>query len=128
MGNEVNLGPSQSRNKGIELSTGEVIAFQDSDDEWHADKLEKQIDLLLKSPPDVVAVYCGVEFFDIRTDMKIGEDRQNDDFKVDFLSGSHLPHTPSTQTVLIKKSVLNEVGYFDERLELRRYRVSYKSI
>ena len=43
--NEKNLGPSGSRNKGIKLSSGELIAFQDSDDEWINNKLEKQINL-----------------------------------------------------------------------------------
>ncbi|OGU60711.1 MAG: hypothetical protein A3K31_00175 [Ignavibacteria bacterium RIFOXYA12_FULL_35_25] len=114
--NKVNLGPSRSRNRGIEFSTGEIIAFQDSDDEWYRDKLEKQVDMLLKSPEDVAAVYCGMEFIDIKNGVKIGEDRQNDNFEVDFIYGSHLPHTPPTVTVLIKKSVLDEVGYFDERL------------
>ena len=116
--NKQRMGVSKARNMAIEISTGELIAFQDSDDEWHPDKLEKQVNLLLKSPPDVAAVYCGMEFFDIKTGKKIGDDRQNDNFKVDFLSGSHLPHTPATQTVLIKKSVLNEVGFFDENLQV----------
>ena len=114
--NQVNLGPSKCRNLGIELAAGELIAFQDSDDEWHLDKLEKQVNLLITSPADVAAVYCGVEFIDINNGLKIGEDLQNDNFKVDFMSGSHLPHAPSTQTVIIKKIVLDEVGYFDERL------------
>jgi len=83
--NKVNLGPSRSRNRGIEFSTGEIIAFQDSDDEWYRDKLEKQVDMLLKSPEDVAAVYCGMEFIDIKNGVKIGEDRQNDNFEVDYI-------------------------------------------
>ena len=38
-----NLGACRARNVGIEKSKGEYIAFQDSDDEWLPNKLEKQI-------------------------------------------------------------------------------------
>ena len=44
--NEKNIGAAQSRNRGIELSTGEYIAFLDSDDLWLPDKLKKQIKLM----------------------------------------------------------------------------------
>lgn len=46
-------GPSSARNIGIKHSTGQYIAFNDSDDEWHQDKLEKQIEFLKKTRADV---------------------------------------------------------------------------
>lgn len=40
------LGACGARNKGIELSTGKYIAFHDSDDVWHKDKIQKQVQYL----------------------------------------------------------------------------------
>lgn len=41
-----NGGACRARNKGAEIARGEYLAFQDSDDIWHKDKLEKQIRFL----------------------------------------------------------------------------------
>lgn len=45
--NERNLGVASTRNKGIDISQGEFIAFLDSDDLWLPQKLEKQIEVSL---------------------------------------------------------------------------------
>lgn len=41
-----NSGAQVARNKGIEEAKGEWIAFNDSDDIWHVEKLEKQVEIL----------------------------------------------------------------------------------
>ncbi|WP_420299380.1 glycosyltransferase family 2 protein [Edwardsiella tarda] len=45
--NDDNYGAGFSRNAGISQANGRFIAFLDSDDIWHKDKLEKQISFML---------------------------------------------------------------------------------
>lgn len=51
-------GANRARNAGIAASTAPWIAFLDSDDEWEADKLERQF-ALLDRHPDRVGLFTG---------------------------------------------------------------------
>ena len=42
-----NVGAGIARNKGIEISNKRFIAFLDSDDYWHKDKLRLQLEFML---------------------------------------------------------------------------------
>jgi glycosyltransferase involved in cell wall biosynthesis len=46
---EKNSGPARARNKAIEKAQGRYIAFLDADDLWMSDKLEKQINFMIKN-------------------------------------------------------------------------------
>lgn len=47
--NEVNSGAAVSRNRALKAATGKWIAFQDSDDIWHPEKLERQINFMIEN-------------------------------------------------------------------------------
>lgn len=50
--NEKNSGAAVSRNKAIELSQGEYLAFLDSDDLWLPEKLERQLQFMQENDCD----------------------------------------------------------------------------
>jgi glycosyltransferase involved in cell wall biosynthesis len=54
-----NSGPSEARNKGVQLSKGELIAFLDADDQWLPEKLERQVACFEKYT-GIYYVGCGV--------------------------------------------------------------------
>ena len=54
-----NQGICAARNRGLHEAKGEFLAFQDSDDEWDREKLEKQI-RFLEANPEADIVYCDM--------------------------------------------------------------------
>jgi glycosyltransferase involved in cell wall biosynthesis len=52
-----NHGLGQTRNRLLEMSTGEFVAFLDHDDTWSPQKLARQVEMFDTSGPDVALVY-----------------------------------------------------------------------
>ena len=54
---ERNMGACVARNTGINIASGEFIAFLDDDDEWLPNKLQEQLRVMLEEKADLV--YCS---------------------------------------------------------------------
>ena len=114
-----NRGLPASRNSGISLSTGDFIAFCDSDDVWEPNKLTTQLALLRDEP------HCDVVYSETRIINELG------DLTGQLFSELHqLPETRSgwlfnelisgnfinIQSATIRRSCLGSVPSFDEDL------------
>jgi teichuronic acid biosynthesis glycosyltransferase TuaG len=60
--NKRNIGPGRSRNVGINNCISKYVAFIDSDDTWHKDKLKKQISFMKKKK--LVISHTSYDVFD----------------------------------------------------------------
>lgn len=58
--NEVNLGAAETRNFGVSVAAGEWIAYLDSDDCWHPEKLERQLETAEKTKAELL--FTGSSF------------------------------------------------------------------
>lgn len=104
-----NQGACAARNNGIDHAQGEFIAFQDSDDVWHVDKLEKQVKCLKEIGADVVVCnYSAYKRGKLRKGNKI--------HKEGFIPKDYPPIVIGTQTFLGKSIIFKEFK-FDNRVQ-----------
>lgn len=61
---EKNMGAVAARNTGIAAAKADYIAFQDSDDEWMAKKLEKQMARFAHAPENLGVVFTSYWLFE----------------------------------------------------------------
>jgi len=54
---DVNVGPGQARELGRRLAKGAFICYQDSDDLWHPEKIQSQVECL-EQHPNAGMCYC----------------------------------------------------------------------
>jgi len=105
---QANCGPAAARNRGIEMATGELICFQDADDEWHHDKLAKQLALFDERPS------VGICITHVRNVWAEHLEAQRRALEQHALAND--PPGYVFQASLIRRSVFERAGMLDERL------------
>ena len=113
-----NRGQTPRLNQGLSVARADLIAFQDSDDEWMPEKLEKQVSAMRRLPPEVGIVYTdkwrcepGRAPFHWRSPVNMPEDGIIFDKALD-----ENVYNIGPQSVLIRRECFDAVGLFDERL------------
>ncbi|MEE9611550.1 MAG: glycosyltransferase family 2 protein [Desulfatiglandales bacterium] len=108
-----NLGISAARNTGIKASSAPLIAFLDSDDYWLPEKLSVQIEFFSQNSK---AMACQTEEIWIRKGVRVNPRKKHLKPSGDIFEPSLKLCLVSPSAVMVKRSVLGEVGPFDEDL------------
>jgi len=113
-----NRGAHAAINEGIRRSSGDYIAIIDSDDAWLPNKLERQIEAIEKSP-EAGMVYSLAYFINSKGEVQdlvwlMGT--PFDDPNVAFEELLEVNRIPIV-TALVKRSCIEEVGFFSETLK-----------
>lgn len=113
-----NRGVSAARNKGVEMSMGDYIAFLDADDLFLKDSLsERMRALLAEDDPNMLGVFCPAVLIDM--DGNILRTARQFDY---YLSGdrlyfSFMPESVfNPSCVIVKKEEFIKAGGFDETI------------
>jgi len=110
-----NQGRSKARNYGLQIASGEYITFLDSDDIYLPNKLQIQVEYL-DSHPDIGMVYssaaCEDEFGNLLAFQYLALTQGHIYKQIAF----YIPVTIILPTVMVRREIIQEVGYFDESL------------
>ena len=109
-------GVSATRNLGIKMSEGNWVAFLDSDDQWHREKLKLQLESISQEENKVFLSHTDETWY--REEQIVNQKlkhRKRGGFIFEFC----LPIcciSPSSS--LVKKEIFDQIGFFDESLEV----------
>ena len=113
---ERNNGVAEARNRGIEQSNGDWVAFCDDDDLWNSDKLAQQIQITQRSGRRWSFCFAIDVDDDLRYISTQGRDPGSDPYRRLLFGDNIVPGGCST--VVVRRDLLDEIGGFDHRLSM----------
>ncbi|MBI5097985.1 MAG: glycosyltransferase [Nitrospirae bacterium] len=108
-----NSGPSRARNEGIQYAKTDWVAFLDSDDSWEKNKLKDQVEYLRRHP--FYQILQSEEIW-IRNGVRVNPCKHHAKPEGWIWEPSLERCLVSPSGVLVKKSLLEKYGLFDEGL------------
>lgn len=135
-GYKTNMGACYARNYGVSNAVGKYITFQDSDDIWLPEKLEKEINYLKDNNFDFV--FCGMNR--VSADGKTSYHPPYEFSEVsESLQQLLVENAISTQTMIMKSEVTKTI-HFDEtfkrfqdwdfalQVAIHKYKIGYLAL
>jgi len=110
-----NMGVSSARNNGVMMASSEWIAFLDSDDTWHPEKIARQLKLHKQSPTLKIS-YTDEEWIRDGKLVALPKKYQKPSQATFKNSLDYCNIAPSS--VLMEKKFFDKIGEFDESLEV----------
>ena len=112
---QANSGVSSARNTGINSASGDWIALLDSDDEWLPDKLDRQVKLL---QDNAEIRFCHTNEIWIRNNVRINQRKKHQKYGGNIFKKCLDICRISPSSSLFHTSVINDIGLFDESLDV----------
>jgi GT2 family glycosyltransferase len=114
----VNKGIAAARNRLLELSTGEAVAFLDADDRWHPKHLAG-LAAALASNPAPALVISALERWDGVADLSLGFHQPSPaQLRVPYRALFENSFIETSSCVALPHASIERVGRFDESLQI----------
>lgn len=106
---------SAARNRGVAATTGEIVAFLDSDDVWEPQRVERQLAALKER--DVGFAFCNLQTFDDSGPLGAPFLNPGVDYSGCILGDMLLEPLAVSSTLMVRREALDEVGGWAEDVD-----------